>query len=590
MKQPLKQILVWCLTILLSTLTLPSSPVLADDLSSPNPCFQSPKMIFDTISQKQLDAFCRSVAIQGDSVVIGAPLGDNTAADSGEVFLYHPSTGSMERLSLPNTLVAYDYFGQSVAQDGDYILVGANGQKYGTANDAGIAYLFNLDGELKRTFHSPEPIASNFFGYSVALDVDHNRVLIGAYGKDIGRTDSGSAYLFDLDGNEIKTFRNPNPIANNERFGWSVAVNGNNVLIGAENKQGTGVAYLFDVNDDAPIHTLYIPIFVSTGALFGHSVSIDGDVALVGAPVQSIGGVNKTGAVFQFDVETGELTRIYLDTSPSTDEYFGGSVKVVGNAVLIGAQGKKNENGVLAGAAFLYNASGNDGGIHDYDSPEPLVSFLNPMPTLAAEKFGSTVALDTNGGIVIGAEEKCINLKSYCYDVRYYNGYRFGAAFLYKDYTGALAELTQSSTNSSVVVNIDSVDNVSSQPDFTSAEGTSPVTVKLQPGTYTISVIDESEGGGYNAWSRNNGKISGCNNDGDDCAKGWEHGYAFEYGLETKVVAGTGCHDSVKRAVEQKPVNKSFTLDDATDVEFYVVDSGNPTNNLGGVSLRIVKE
>ena len=281
MKQPLKQILVWCLTILLSTLTLPSSPVLADDLSSPNPCFQSPKMIFDTISQKQLDAFGRSVAIQGDSVVIGAPLGDNTAADSGEVFLYHPSTGSMERLSLPNTLVAYDYFGQSVAQDGDYILVGANGQKYGTANDAGIAYLFNLDGELKRTFHSPEPIASEFFGYSVALDVDHNRVLIGAYGKDIGRTDSGSAYLFDLDGNEIKTFRNPNPIANNERFGWSVAVNGNNVLIGAENKQGTGVAYLFDVNDDAPIHTLYIPIFVSTGALFGHSVSIDGDVALV---------------------------------------------------------------------------------------------------------------------------------------------------------------------------------------------------------------------------------------------------------------------------------------------------------------------
>lgn len=591
MKQPLKQILVWCLTILLSTLTLPSSPVLADDLSSPNPCFQSPKMIFDTISQKQLDAFGRSVAIQGDSVVIAAPLGDNTAVDTGEVFLYHPSTGSMERLSLPNTLVAYDYFGQSVAQDGDYILVGAYGQKYGTANDAGVAYLFNLDGELKQTFHSPEPLANDLFGFSVALDVDHNRVLIGAHGKDIGRTDSGSAYLFDLDGNEIKTFRNPNPIANNERFGVSVAVNGNNVLIGAENKQGTGVAYLFDVNDDAPIHTLYIPIFVSTGALFGHSVSIDGDVALVGAPVQSIGGVNKTGAVFQFDVETGELTTIYLDPSPSTDEFFGGSVKVLGDAVLIGAQGKRNENGVLAGAAFLYNASGNDGGIHDYDSPEPLVSFLNPMPTLAAEKFGSAVALDTNGGIVIGADEKCIiSGYSYCYDTRNYSGYRYGAAFLYKDYTGALAELTQSSTNSRVVVNIDSVDNVSSQPEFTSAEGSSPVTVKLQPGTYTISVIDESEGGGYNAWSRNNGQITDCNNDGDNCAKGWEHEYAFEYGLETKVVAGTGRHDSVVRALEQKPVNKSLTLDDATDVEFYVIDSGNPTNNLGGVSLRIVKE
>lgn len=588
MKQPLKQILVWCLTILLSTLTLPSSPVLADDLSSPNICFQSPKMIFETISQKNLDTFGHSVAIQGDSVVIGAPMDDNTTTDAGEAFLYHPSTGSIEKLSVPNKLAAYDYFGWSVAQDGDYILVGAYGQQYASVTDAGVAYLFNLDGELIRIFYSPEPTAYDYFGYSVALDVDHNRALIGAFGKDIGKADSGSAYLFDLDGKKIKTFRNPNPTANSEKFGISVAVNGNNVLIGAENKQGRGIAYLFDVNDDDPIHTLDIPILVSSGALFGHSVSIDGDVALVGAPVQSIGGVDKTGAVFQFDVETGELTRTYLDPSPSAGEYFGGSVKVVGNAVLIGAQGKKNENVVAAGAAFLYDASGNDDDIHQ--SPEPLVSFLNPMPTVADEKFGSSVAVDTNGGIVIGAEAKCASPR--CYDVRYKNSYRFGAAFFYKECTGALAKLTQSSTNSSVVVNIDSVDNVSSQSDFTSAEGTSPVTVKLQPGTYTISVIDESEGGGYNAWSRNKGKISGCNNDGDHCAKGWEHEYAFEYGLETKVVEGTGRHDSVERALEQKPVNESLTLDDATDVEFYVIDSGNPTNNLGGVSLKIkiVKE
>jgi hypothetical protein len=548
-------------------------------------------MIFDTISQKQLDAFGRSVAIQGDSVVIGAPQGDNTASDTGEVFLYHPSTGSMERLSLPNTLVASDYFGHSVAQDGDYILVGAYGQKLGNANDAGVAYLFNLDGELKRTFHSPEPLASDYFGYSVALDVDHNRVLIGAYGKDIGKTDSGSAYLFDLDGNEIKTFRNPNPIANNEHFGISVAVNGNNVLIGAENKQGTGVAYLFDVNDDAPIHTLYIPTFVSAGALFGHSVSIDGDVALVGAPFQRIEGVNHTGAVFQFDVEIGELTTIYLDPSPSTStfDYFGGSVKVVGDAVLIGAPYKMNENGVLAGAAFLYNASGNDGGIHDYDSPEPLVSFLNPMPTLAVEKFGSAVALDTNGGIVIGAEEKCIQSNSYCYDANRYSGYRFGAAFLYKDYTGALAELTQSRTNKPIAVDIDSVNNVSNSDEFDvfkPFEGSTPVTVTLQPGTYTIKVISKSEGGKYDAWNRNI-KVEGCNQDGDKCAKGWEHIFFYEVGSEIKRVKGTGRHETVGRALFSRPQDRTLTLEETTDVDFYVSDQGNPSNNQGGVSLQI---
>lgn len=63
-------------------------------------------------------------------------------------------------------------------------------------------------------------------------------------------------------------------------------------------------------------------------------------------------------------------------------------------------------------------------------------------------------------------------------------------------------------------------------------------------------MIDEFEGGGYNVWSCNKGKIFGCNNDGDYCVKGWEYEYVFEYGLEIKVVEGIGCYDFVECVLE----------------------------------------
>lgn len=96
--------------------------------------------------------------------------------------------------------------------------------------------MFNFDGELIRIFYSFEFIVFDYFGYSVVLDVDYNWVLIGVFGKDIGKVDSGFVYLFDFDGKKIKIFWNLNFIVNFEKFGISVVVNGNNVLIGVENK------------------------------------------------------------------------------------------------------------------------------------------------------------------------------------------------------------------------------------------------------------------------------------------------------------------------------------------------------------------
>lgn len=140
-----------------------------------------------------------------------------------------------------------------------------------------------------------------------------------------------------------------------------------------------------------------------------------------------------------------------------------------------------------------------------------------------------------------------------------------------------------------IAVDIDSVKNVSNSDEFDvfkPFEGSTPVTVTLQPGTYTIKVISKSEGGKYDAWNRNI-KVEGCNQDGDKCAKGWEHIFFYEVGSEIKRVKGTGRHETVGRALFSRPQDRTLTLEETTDVDFYVSDQGNPSNNQGGVSLQI---
>jgi hypothetical protein len=536
--------------------------------------------------------------------VIGAPYQDvnNDNDDNGVVYLFHPSTGEMVPLTIPADQRQPDdssypvRFGYSVDIDGDYILVGTNNE-YFYASEA-RAYLFNLDGELQTVFHLPTHPTS--LGDVVALDADHNRALIAANYTDYNSNSSHNVRtveLFNLFGDHLKTFRteflrhDPSDVY----FGTSLAIDGDRVLIGnpyygagGNTATSTGEVYLFDVNnEDEPIETLYLPI-LSPGARFGQSVSIDGNIALVGASLQYIGdSFYRGGAAFEFDAETGKFLTAYLRPYPGA-EGFGYSVKVLGEAVLIGAPfAKKKEDDILVGAAFLFQAK-NPGSFTDFTQPlasftdftQPLASFFNPIDEPECTWcFGSNVTLDSDGIVVANP---------YFDDPEV--GGNVGEVYFYKDSTGALAELTQSRTNESIAVDIDSVNNVSNSDEFDvfkPFEGSTPVTVTLQPGTYTIKVISKSEGGKYDTWNRNNIKVEGCNQDGDDCTKGWEHRFFYEVGSEIKRVKGTGRHETVGRALFSRPQDRTLTLEETTDVDFYVSDQGNPSNNQGGVSLQI---
>ena len=114
---------------------------------------------------------------------------------------------------------------------------------------------------LTQTFLNPTPNGNDRFGGSVAIS--GNNVLVGALLDDAAGRDSGAAYLFDaVTGNLLQTFLNPTP-ASGDNFGNSVAIFGDNVLVGAwlddAGATDSGAAYLYQPIPVEPAPTNPMP-------------------------------------------------------------------------------------------------------------------------------------------------------------------------------------------------------------------------------------------------------------------------------------------------------------------------------------------
>ena len=116
-----------------------------------------------------------------------------------------------------------------------------------------------------------------------------------------------------------------------DEFGTSVAIDGNYVLIGAhfDNSNGrkVGQAYLFNAASGRLLHTFGDPTVSSPGDQFGHTVAIDGNYVLIGAPFDATGGLF-VGQAFLFDAATGKLLETLNDPTPTTADKFGSSVAI----------------------------------------------------------------------------------------------------------------------------------------------------------------------------------------------------------------------------------------------------------------------
>ncbi len=212
-------------------------------------------------------SFGRSVSIDGTTVIIGAPTESTDVYSAGAAYVFeYVGSAWVQVARLTADDGAYDdQFGGSVSISGNAVIIGVwRDDDNGT--DAGSAYVFEKAGSqwsqvAKLT--ADDGSSGDHFGLRVSIS-DH-RAIVGAYQDDPHGTSSGSAYIFEdsVFGWTQLAKLTASDAAYQDEFGWSVAISGTMVIVGADEDDdlgsNSGSAYVFDVRslvaDDTGMNT-----------------------------------------------------------------------------------------------------------------------------------------------------------------------------------------------------------------------------------------------------------------------------------------------------------------------------------------------
>lgn len=359
-----------------------------------------------------------SVALSGDFAVASAVGEDGTGTDRGAAYVFERNYNGINNWGQVAKLMASDAqdnnpIGISVAIDGDYIVVGAN-MDDDTAPDSGAAYVFHRNspipdawGEVAKLEASDAAVADEF-GWSVAISGDY--VVVGARVEDGGGANRGAAYVFDRNWptpdawGEVKKLT-ASDAQDGDQFGCSVAINGDNVVVGARYEDGAGTsrgaAYVFNRNSPTPDNWGQVVKLTATSpenaAYFGQSVAVSGDFALVGARGEDGAGTN-LGAAYIYDRNYGgsdnwgEVANLTASDAQNGDE-FGSSVAISGDYAIVGAY-YEDGTGTSQGAAYVYGR--NYGGADAWGE----VMKLTALDAQSDDWFGYSVAISGDYAVV----------------------------------------------------------------------------------------------------------------------------------------------------------------------------------------------
>ena len=392
------------------------------------------------------DEFGLTVSVSGNTAVIGAKdegsdatgvngnQNNNNAEKSGAayVFVRNGSNWIQQAYLKASNTDSFDNFGHSVAVDGDTIVVGARLEDSGSVgvngdqsdnsfSRAGAAYVFvrsagvwTQEAYLKAT----NTDIGDRFGYSVAVDGD--TIVVGAFGEDsiasgVGGnqannagTDSGAAYIYHRIGSTWSSQEYLKPVqpAGGAWFGRSVSISGDVAVVGAPNQERS---YVFDRVGSAWSQPAVLdPATSISDTGFGQSVDVDGDVVVVGSPGEPQFLSLAAGAAHVFARVSGGWNRqgVLNASNPSTSAWFGHAVSVSGSRIAVGAPNQDSRgpgvngnpagtDGVFAsGAAYLFEL---DGGVW---SETDFIKSSNPG---IGDGFGRAVAL-SGDLLVVGAQ------------------------------------------------------------------------------------------------------------------------------------------------------------------------------------------
>lgn len=304
------------------------------------------------------DKFGASVSIDGDTAVVGAWRDGGVSGAFGSAYVFERNAGGadnwgqVQKLTFSSAVLG-DKFGVSVSISGDMIAVGTN-----PVGGNGKAYLFERNtggpaawGEVKM-LTAADGAANDKFGLSVSIQ--GNTVVVAAYGNDDAGSSSGSAYVFERDA-------------------------GGTGLWGEVKKLTAADA--------------------ASGDFFGRSVSLSGDKVVVGADGDDDAGTN-SGSAYVFERNAGgaenwgQVKKLAAPDGAAFDG-FGLAMSIGGDTVVAGVSAD-NVAGNFAGSAHVFER--NAGGAANWGHVKKLIS----ADAAGSDFFGASVSIDGDR-IVVGA-------------------------------------------------------------------------------------------------------------------------------------------------------------------------------------------
>ncbi len=363
------------------------------------------------------DRFGYAVAISEDIAVVGVPWDDDACpldpnCNSGVAYVFERNQGGADNWGqvtklTHSTLAANDYFGWAVAISGDIIGVGTPGDddacSPGSDCNSGAVYIFKRDqgganswGQVTKLTGSEA--TDDGLGFSVAIS--EYTVLAGALTSDNYK---GAAYVFERNQGgpdnwgQVARLTAGDPIPD-DGFGYSVTISGDIAVVGAPvDNNYTGAAYVFERNRGGVDNWGQVTKLTGSDAALndtlGFSVAISGETVVAGAPFKNKGLAyifeRNQGGVDKW----GQVTK--LTTSNATVGEFGWSVAINEDTVIIGAR-FDHEGGTASGAAYIFER--NQDGIGHWGQAAKLTA--NDPATYDHFGYSVTISEDT---VVVGA-------------------------------------------------------------------------------------------------------------------------------------------------------------------------------------------
>lgn len=445
---------------------------------SVNPYCWEHKQVLTPSNGTSGNQFGYAVSISGNYAVIGAP---NYVTGKGAAYIYErdPATGVWVQVQSFTTgsIQNFQYFGTAVAVSGNTVVVGASSYNTGSLTAAGLVYIYERDANgswlYKKGFTGQQ--TGEQLGVSVAISGDiiaagsmNNSPIAGiqhyngfnyGYTTPSNSSSSGAVRIFERDALGVWNDRaqiKPTSIDAGDYFGCSVAIDGDTVVIGAQNEDSnqttinnsstipadnlmTNSGAVYVVTRD-PVTTLYSfsayikPTNLNSGDSFGSSVSISGNTIVVGAPAEDSnqttitnGGTasadntaTSSGAAYIFSRNSSGiwLQEAYLKApNAELNDNFGYSVAISGERVVVGAKFEDSLNTLAyngmpmvasdqatakdTGAAYVFARDTSNGVLNSFWYHQ---AYLKEGMPGNLYYFGGAVSISGNS-LLVGAEK-----------------------------------------------------------------------------------------------------------------------------------------------------------------------------------------